>query len=352
MMENKTENVNEEIRRIQKQQEAKNRIRRRRRRKRLAKRVLLSLLLVCVVTSAILFLYFPLVRKDFRFLPFLKPKAQEIQNYTDRIENPEHSLVLTFADVGEGDSTILYDPKRESALIIDGGTQPYAFHVVLCAKKFGNVRDVRLILTHPHSDHAQGLTEIVGKKLLPVIGLYYSAPTSGESGFAPLRMQIAAQGLPMVPLKAGDTLAFGETVIRIVSPKNEPYEDLNNASLALLIEHEGHKILVAGDMEREAESLLCEDESLAQMIRDVDLLRVGHHGSNSSTSYRFLDLTYPKIAVISVGADNPYGHPSENVLSRLADLGRSRSGGITVLRTDEEGDISFVSDPDGIKRIK
>ena len=184
----------------------------------------------------------------------------------------------------------------------------------------------------------------------------------------------------MVPLKAGDTLAFGEAVIRIVSPKNEPYEDLNNASLALVIEHEGHKILVAGDMEREAESLLCEDESLAQQIRDMDLLRVGHHGSNSSTSYRFLDLTYPKIAVngknttyackvldngqiehlyygpkiavISVGADNPYGHPSENVLSRLADLGRSRSGGITVLRTDEEGDISFVSDPDGIKRIK
>ncbi|MBO7514392.1 MAG: MBL fold metallo-hydrolase [Lachnospiraceae bacterium] len=351
-MENKNENAFDEIERIRKQQEAKNRIRRRRRRNRLAKKILPGLLLLCVITAGILFVYFPLVRKDFRFLPFLRPETPDTYDFTEQIEDPEHSLVITFVDVGEGDSTILYDPKRESVLILDGGTQEYASHVAECAKRFGNVKDVRLLLTHPHADHAQGLTQIVRMKSLPVIGLYYSAPTAAESGFAPLRTQITALGLPMVPLKAGDELAFGDAVIHIVSPKNEPYEDLNNASIAALVVHEGHKILIAGDMERDAETVLCDDEVLSARIRDVDILRVAHHGSNSSTSYRFLDITYPGIAVISVGADNAYGHPSDNVLSRLEDLARTRSGGTSILRTDREGDIVFASGPAGIKRLK
>lgn len=349
-MENKPEHIQEEIDRVRKQQEMKNRIRRKRRRKRLAKRILTGLLLVCLITAAILFLYFPLVRKDFRFLPFLQKDEKPVET-VDAIEDPEHTLCISFVNVGEGDCTILYDSKRESALIIDAGEYIYAKHVTEQAQRFGTVREVQMILTHPHADHAQGLTEILKRNYMPVTRLYYSAPTEAESGFTTLKQEAEKKKMAILPLCAGDTFTFGEATITIVSPKNEPYEDLNNASLALLIVHEGHKILIAGDMEREAEEVLC-DSDLASLVRDVDILRIGHHGSSSSSSYRFLDLTYPGIAVISVGAGNPYGHPNEPVLSRLQDLDKSRSGGCRILRTDVEGDIVFLSGPGSLKRLK
>lgn len=351
MMGNKPENIQDEIERLREQQELKNRIRKRRRRNWLVKRILTGLLLVCLITAGILFLYFPLVRKDFRFLPFLKPEKPTEPAVVDSLEDPENSLCITFANVGEGDCTIIYDPKTKSALIIDAGYWNYAAHVTEQVKCFGEVQDVQMILTHPHSDHMGGLTEILKKKMLPVTQLYYSAPTVGESAFAELKEEAERQKLQIHALSAGDAFSFRSAQITIVSPKNEPYEDLNNASLAVAIAHEGHKILIAGDMEREAESALCDSE-YATLIRDVDILRVGHHGSNSSTSYRFLDLTYPGIAVISVGAGNAYGHPDDDVLSRLEDLARTRSGGCLILRTDQDGDITFVSEPAGLKRLK
>ena len=315
------------------------------------KRILTGLLLVCLITAGILFLYFPLVKKDFRFLPFIKKDRPTEPAVIEEMEDPNHSLCITFADVGEGDCTILYDPKTQSALAIDAGYWNYAAHVAEQVKRFGEVREVQMILTHPHADHMGGLTEILKKKTLQVTQLYYSAPTAGESAFAELKGEAERQKLQIHALSAGDVFSFGSAQITIVSPKNEPYEDLNNASLAVLITHEGHKILIAGDMEREAESSLCDSE-YASLIRDVDILRVGHHGSNSSTSYRFLDLTYPGIAVISVGAGNAYGHPGEDVLSRLDDLARTRSGGCEILRTDRDGDIVYVSEPAGLKRLK
>lgn len=349
-MENKPDTIQEELDRLRASQEAKNRLRRRRRRRRLAKRILTGLLLVCLITAVILFLYFPLVRNDFRFLPFLQKDEKPVEA-VEKIEDPEHTLCVLFVNVGEGDCTILYDPKRETALIIDAGEYIYAKHVTEQAKRFGLVRDTQMILTHPHADHAQGLTEILKRNYMPVTRLYYSTPTETENGFVTLKQEAEKKDIAIQPLCAGDAFAFGEATITIVSPKNEPYEDLNNASLAVLIDHEGHKILIAGDMEREAEEELCDSE-FAALVRDVDILRVGHHGSSSSSSYRFLDLTYPGIAVISVGAGNPYGHPSEAVLSRLQDLDKSRSGGCQVLRTDIEGDIVFLSSPGSLKRVK
>ncbi|MBR5348461.1 MAG: MBL fold metallo-hydrolase [Lachnospiraceae bacterium] len=315
------------------------------------KRILTGLLLVCLITAGILFLYFPLVKKDFRFLPFMKQDRPTESAMTDELEDPDHSLCIDFVNVGEGDCTILYDPKTQSALVIDAGYWNYASHVTEQVGRFGEVKEVQMILTHPHSDHMGGLTEILKKKTLPVTQLYYSAPTAGESAFAELKGEADRQKLLVRALAAGDTLSFGGAQITIVSPKNEPYEDLNNASLSVVIAHEGHKILIAGDMEREAEIALCDSE-YASLIRDVDILRVGHHGSNSSSSYRFLDLAYPGIAVISVGAGNTYGHPDTNVLSRLIDLARTRSGGCEILRTDRDGDIVYVSEPTGLKRLK
>ncbi len=351
MMGNKPENIQDEIERLREQQELKNRVRRRRRRNRLVKRILTGLLLVCLITVVILFLYFPLVRKDFRFLPFLKPVKPTEPAISEALEDPERSLFITFSDVGEGDCTIVYEPNSKNALIIDAGYWSYAAHVVEQVKRFGEVQDVQMILTHPHADHMGGLTEILKKKTLPVTQLYYSAPTAGESAFAELREEAEMQELQIRALAAGDGFAFGGAQITVVSPRNEVYEDMNNASLAVVIAHEGHKILIAGDMEREAESVLCDSE-YASLIRDVDILRVGHHGSNSSSSYRFLDLTYPGIAVISVGAGNAYGHPDPDVLSRLEDLARVRSGGCEILRTDRDGDILFLSEPGRLKRVK
>jgi len=350
-MEIRPQNIRDEIESLRKRQEAKNRARKRSRRKRLAKRIAAGLLFVCLLVAGILFVYFPLFKKDFRFLPFLKDKEPEPAETVSAMEGSDRVLYLIFADVNEGDCTIVYDPADKRALIIDAGAQTYADHVVEQTRRFGEVEDVWLILSHPHADHMNGMTQILKQKMLPVSRLYYSAPTSEEENFSDLKRLAEQQKTEQYPLAAGDEIRFADAAITIVSPENKPCDNLNNASLALLIAHFGRKVLIASDMEREAENALC-DGNLSERIRDVDLLRIGHHGSNSSSSYRFLDVTYPGIAVISVGADNPYGHPDNEVLSRLFDLSKTRSGGCEILRTDMEGDIVFISDSEGLKRVK
>ena len=108
--------------------------------RRLVKRVLAGLLLVCLITAGILFLYFPLVRKDFRFLPFLRPENKAEPAVMEALEDPENALCFIFVNVGEGDCTIVYEPKTQSALIIDAGYWNYATHVTEQVKRFGEVR--------------------------------------------------------------------------------------------------------------------------------------------------------------------------------------------------------------------
>jgi competence protein ComEC len=152
--------------------------------------------------------------------------------------------------------------------------------------------------------------------------------------------RLAEAGVPRHAVRAGDRLDLGDGIVLEVLHPPEQFmtgtdSDGNNNSLVLRLTWGDAEFLLTGDIEAEAEKLLL---GSAQDL-SADLLKIAHHGSGGSSSSEFLSAVAPAYAVISVGADNRFGHPDEAVLERLADLGYA-----TVLRTDEEGTVEFTTD--------
>lgn len=144
----------------------------------------------------------------------------------------------------------------------------------------------------------------------------------------------AAQGLTIQHPSAGDNFMLGNATVQIVGPITEYTDELNNTSIVMKLTYGDTSFLFTGDAERDEEQAILN----AGYDLSADVLKVGHHGSDSSTSYVWLREIMPKYAVISVGKGNSYGHPTEEVLSRL------RDADVQVYRTDLQGDIVAVSD--------
>lgn len=162
----------------------------------------------------------------------------------------------------------------------------------------------------------------------------YSPVTSYDSKqFSSLVKYTQKQGRDLTVPEVGDSFAFGDAQVQFLSPAME-YSDVNDCSIVVRITHGSNTFLFSGDAEWDAEhDMLSSGYDLSAMV-----LKVGHHGSDTSTSYVFLREVMPKYAVISCGEGNSYGHPTEAVLSRLRDAGTQ------VFRTDLQGDIICVSD--------
>lgn len=250
--------------------------------------------------------------------------------------NESKSLEVDFFDVGQGDAILIKTPEHER-ILVDGGPG----NSVL-AKLGENLpfydKDIDLIiLTHPHADHLTGLIEVLRryevKKVLSTGVLH----TTGE--YIAWLEEIKKQSIPMEIAKAGEILSFGDkTKIEILNPTEDlvgkEADSLNNTSVVFKLTYGENKFLFTGDAETEVEDeLLARDADL-----EVDVLKVAHHGSKNSTSQEFLEKVKPKFAVISVGAKNNFGHPSELTLERL-----ERSGA-EIFRTDLDGDIKILSD--------
>jgi competence protein ComEC len=166
-------------------------------------------------------------------------------------------------------------------------------------------------------------------------GVVMSPVTSyNTSAFNNFLNRVKARNRTLTVPKAGDTFMLGSASVTVLGPLKTNYEDVNDTSIVLRIVYGETSFLFTGDMEYIAEVDLLDSGATLKST----LLKVGHHGSASSTSYRFLREVAPKYGVISVGKDNDYGHPTETVLSRL------RDADVTVFRTDERGDIICTSD--------
>jgi len=144
------------------------------------------------------------------------------------------------------------------------------------------------------------------------------------------------QGLEIIIPQPGDVIAFGSATATVLGP-TKSYAETNDTSIVLMVEFGKNRFLFTGDMEVTAENDML-DYWGERFDWSADVLKVGHHGSDTSTSYRFLNAVMPEIGVISVGAGNSYGHPCEVSLSRLS------QAGVTVYRTDELGHIVIHSD--------
>lgn len=243
----------------------------------------------------------------------------------------EERLTVRFLDVGQADSALVR--CGDASMLIDGGNVADSSLVAAVLQSEGlETLDV-VVDTHAHEDHVGGLSGALnvcraGRVLAPV--------TQYDSdAFSDFVRYTEAQGLAVEVPAAGDTFALGDAQVTVLGPVKE-YDDTNDTSLVLRVDFGETSFLFTGDMERTAE-----EDLLARWGEDAlraDVLKVGHHGSDTSTSYPFLRAVMPQIAVISVGAGNSYGHPDDAVLSRLSDEGAA------VYRTDEYGDVTVVSD--------
>jgi competence protein ComEC len=194
-----------------------------------------------------------------------------------------------------------------------------------------------IIATHPHEDHIGNMSYIIDN--FEVLNFYAPKVNSNTKAFETMVESLVIKDLKIKVLKPNiKSIDLGEnTKVDVFSPISNEYENLNNFSSIIKISYGTTSFLFTGDSEE-----LSEKEVLTQGYDlKSDVLKVGHHGSSSSTSKRFLDAVDPYIAVISVGKDNSYGHPSQEVLSRLKDL--------TIYQTDLDGNILIKSDGYSLK---
>lgn len=211
-------------------------------------------------------------------------------------------LQIHFLDVGQGDATLLILPTGER-IMIDTGTPESGEQILAHFAKWKVDRLDYVILSHSHSDHAGGLPLL--EETIGVGRVIYT-------GNAPENCST-----PMQEVNAGDCFSVGAVNFSVLGPLSEEVEDedeISNRSMILRLDYGETSVLFTGDAEAEEESLLL---ATCPTLLDVDLLKVAHHGSNSSSTKEFLNAVTPKIAIISASADNSYGHPSPNVVDRL-----------------------------------
>ncbi len=239
---------------------------------------------------------------------------------------PEGNYKVHFLDVGQADSIYIQLPDHDD-ILIDAGNAADGPMVVSYLQAQG-VDDIELLIaTHPHEDHIGGLPAVFDA--FTVERVIDSGVSQNNDICSAYQQKRVAEGCPY-EVNRQENITFGNAVFRILTGY-QPNLDLNNVSVVTQLDTGEIEFLFMGDVGRMAEPLLTGD------IKS-DILKVGHHGSYTSSTLNFLSRVMPQIAVISVGADNDYGHPAPTTLSRL------QSKGATVYRTDLNGNVVISTD--------
>ena len=236
---------------------------------------------------------------------------------------------MHFIDVGQALSVLV--TCDGVSMLYDGGNVDDGSLVVSYLQNQGVERLEYVFCSHAHEDHVGGLAAALAA--IPAGHVYAPVTTADTKCFSDFVKYTQQQGLAVEVPAVGTTWALGGATVQLLGPVAQ-YDDTNDTSLVLRIDYGQTSFLLTGDMESDAEKDLV--ESGANL--DVDVLQVGHHGSETSTSYVFLNEVLPEMGVISVGTGNSYGHPHEAALSRL------RDAGVDVYRTDLMGTITIASD--------
>lgn len=245
----------------------------------------------------------------------------------------EGTLIVHFLDVGQADCALVeLDGKY---LLIDGGNKEDSQLVVSFLEQQGVEELEGVVCTHAHEDHVGGLPGVLA--VYPAKAVYAPTKTYASKVFDDFVYYTDQQGLEITIPEPGDSIPMEGLDIQVLGPVKS-YAETNDTSLVLRIAFGETVFLFTGDMETAAEDDMLDYWDSQPQLLEADVLKVGHHGSDTSTGYRFLRQVAPEYGVISVGTDNSYGHPNEAPLSRL------NQAEVTVLRTDTLGTITATSD--------
>lgn len=236
-------------------------------------------------------------------------------------------LKVHYIDVGQADSELIQVDGKN--ILIDAGCND---DKTLKYLKSINVTKLDYVIaTHPHEDHIGGMTSIINN--FTVDNFYAPKVTHTTKTFENMINALKIKNLKINVPTIGDTLTIGNATMQFLAPNSNSYDKLNNYSIVTKLKYGNNSFIFAGDAEK-----LSESQILAKQLDiQADIIKVGHHGSKTSTSEAFLKAVNPKYAIISCGKDNDYGHPHPQTTSIL------KKYGITTFRTDEKGTIIATS---------
>lgn len=263
--------------------------------------------------------------------------------FTYNLENKNKDLTFAMLDIGQGDAIFIESPTGFQVLIDSGIDKKVLSELSRQMSFFDRSIDL-VIMTNPDLDHIGGFVEVlekykVGKILEP--GTYNDSEV-----YKKIEEIIKKKNIPRYLARAGTRIPLGDGAsLDILFPdKDVSTWDNNDGSIVARILYGNHSFILTGDASIKTEKYLL--DKFNQEVFDADFLKVGHHGSRTSTSLEFLQAVTPRYALISNGIDNKYGHPHDEVIDRLSSLN------IEILRTDERGTIVFTCAKIGICKLK
>ena len=232
----------------------------------------------------------------------------------------DNNLRVYCLDVGQGDSILITNNNK--TMLIDASTNEMGSRVVKYLNDLGIKKIDYLVGTHPHEDHIGGLDNVI--KNFDIGTIYMPNVVATTKTFEEVIDAISAKKLKVTSPKTGDKFTVGNAECEVMSIRN----DYNNCSIVIKMDFNNVSYLFTGDAEESVES--------SRKWPHIDVLKVGHHGSNTSSSKKFLEQIKPEVALISVGQGNTYGHPTQATLKRLSNIGAK------IYRTDENGTILLI----------
>ena len=245
----------------------------------------------------------------------------------------DNVLKVVFFDVGQGDGIFIETPNKKQILIDGGPDKTILEKLGQIMPPYDQTIDL-VILTHPDADHLTGLVEVL--KYFKIGQIITSGFAGDSATYQEWEKEIQKKRIEVILARAGQKIVFPSgAVLEILWPDQSRLETIskaNDASVVGRLVYGNSEILLPGDIERKIENILLGEN----LDLDADILKAAHHGSKTSTGEAFLNAVSPEAAVISVGKDNRYGHPNQEVLDRLDN--------IAAYRTDESGDIKILTD--------
>lgn len=244
-------------------------------------------------------------------------------------DNVSSLMKIHYLDVGQGDSTFLELPNGE-VMLIDAAESTQGDMIIQYIKKLGYSKIDYIICTHPHADHIGGMAQVM--RNFEIGEIYMPKVATTTKTVENLLNTIKEKEATIYIAKAGIHILNEEHLkIDILAPNRDTYSNLNNYSAVLKITFQNTKFLFMGDAEEMSENEITQDVQ-------ADVIKVGHHGSDTSSSQSFVDNVKAEYAILSVGLDNSYHHPSQTILERW------QNANAKIYRTDLNGTILITTD--------